>query len=184
MNYLVGGVIPERRGTAHPNIVPYQDFRTADGYLMLAVGNDRQFSDCVRVLGCTELVGDKRFCNNSARVLHREELVAMLADKFIAATTAQWLTRLAESNVPAGPINNIAEVFAEPYAQERQLKRTLRHTAAGDIPTVANPVRFSATPVQYYFAPPLLGEHTYEILQNELGLTQDDIEALAAAGAI
>jgi crotonobetainyl-CoA:carnitine CoA-transferase CaiB-like acyl-CoA transferase len=86
--------------------------------------------------------------------------------------------------VPAGPINNIAEVFSEPYAEERQLKRTLQHSEAGDILTVANPVRFSATPVQYYFAPPTLGEHTNEILQSELGYTQDEIEVLAAAGAI
>lgn len=184
MNHLIGAVIPQRHGNAHPNIVPYQDFRTADGYLMLAVGNDRQFADCVRVLGCAELVDDERFRDNSARVLHREELVALLAEKFLAANTAQWLARLAKSNVPAGPINNIAEVFAESYAEERQLKRTLQHAEAGDIPTVANPVRFSATPVQYNFAPPMLGEHTNEILQHELDYTADEIDALAAAGAI
>lgn len=184
MNHLIGSVIPQRHGNAHPNIVPYQDFRTADGYLMLAVGNDRQFADCVRVLGCAELGDDERFRDNSARVLHREELVALLAEKFLAANTAQWLARLAKSNVPAGPINNIAEVFAESYAEERQLKRTLQHAEAGDIPTVANPVRFSATPVQYNFAPPMLGEHTNEILQHELDYTADEIDALAAAGAI
>jgi crotonobetainyl-CoA:carnitine CoA-transferase CaiB-like acyl-CoA transferase len=184
MNHLIGSIVPQRHGNAHPNIVPYQDFRTADGYLMLAVGNERQFADCVRVLGCAGLAEDERFCNNPSRVLHREELVALLAEKFSAQSTAHWLAKLSEGNVPAGPINNIAEVFSEPYAEERQLKRTLQHSEAGDILTVANPVRFSATPVQYYFAPPTLGEHTNEILQRELGYTQDEIEVLAAAGAI
>jgi len=184
MNHLVGSVVPARRGNAHPNIAPYQDFRTGDGYLMLAVGNDRQFGDCVSVLDCAELASDARFVTNSARVAHRHELVPLLAEKFLAASTAHWLTMLSESNVPAGPINNIAEVFAEPYAEERQLVRKLQHAVAGDIPTVANPVRFSATPVQYKFAPPMLGEHTNEILRHELGYTQHAIEALAAAGAI
>ena len=184
MNHLIGSVVPERHGNAHPNIVPYQDFRTADGYLMLAVGNDRQFADCVRVLGCARLADDERFCNNSSRVSNREDLVALLAEKFSGASTAHWLAKLSESSVPAGPINNIAEVFAEPYAEERQLKRTLQHTGAGDILTVANPVRFSATPVQYNFAPPMLGEHTNEILQHELGYSQDEIDALAAAAVI
>ncbi len=184
MNHLIGAVVPQRHGNAHPNIVPYQDFRTADGCLMLAIGNDRQFADCVSVLGCAQFAGDDRFRNNPARVAHRKELVALLAEKFVSASTAHWLDRLAEKNVPAGPINDIAEVFAEPYAEERHLKITLQHTRAGDLPTVANPVRFSATPVQYKFAPPTLGEHTNEILRHELGYTQDKINALAEAGAI
>ena len=184
MNHLIGSAVPARQGNAHPNIVPYQDFRTADGHLMLAVGNDRQFADCVHVLGCAELAEDDRFGSNSLRVLHREELVALLAEKFLVANTAHWLAQLAERNVPAGPINNIADVFAEPYAEERHLQHSLQHAEAGDIPTVANPVRFSATPVQYHFAPPMLGEHTAGILQHELGYTPDEIKALAAAGAI
>jgi len=184
MNHLIGSVVPTRHGNAHPNIVPYQDFETADGYLMLAVGNDRQFADCVRVLGCAALADDARFRTNSARVAHREELIALLAEKFLASSTAHWLATLSGSNIPAGPINNIAEVFAEPYAEERQLVRNLQHAEAGEIPTVANPVRFSATPVQYVFAPPSLGQHTNEILRHELGYTQDEVEALANAGAV
>lgn len=184
MNYLVGGVTPGRLGTAHPNLVPYQAFPTADGHLMLAVGNDRQFRACVECVGIPSLADDERFADNASRVLHRDELVGLLSNGFSAENTEYWLDKLAQCGVPAGPINSIAEVFSDPYASERQLARKVRHASAGDVPTVANPVRFSATPVTYRNAPPLLGEHTAEILSKELGLSDDEIEALADAGAI
>jgi crotonobetainyl-CoA:carnitine CoA-transferase CaiB-like acyl-CoA transferase len=184
MNYLVGGITPGRLGTAHPNLVPYQAFPTADGHLMLAVGNDRQFRACVECVGIPSLVDDERFADNASRVLHRDELVGLLSNGFSARNTEYWLDKLAQCGVPAGPINSIADVFSDRYASERQLERKVPHASAGDVPTVANPVRFSATPVTYRNAPPLLGEHTAEILSKELGLNDDEIEALADAGAI
>lgn len=184
MNHLVGGLVPQRFGNAHPNIVPYQDFRTADGYLMLAIGNDGQFGRCMEALECAHIADDQRYASNAARVANRKQLIEILAEKFVQHTTAYWLEVLTRHNVPAGPINNIEEVFAAPYAKEKQLVRTLEHTVAGAIPTVANPVNFSKTPVRHDLAPPTLGEHTVEILQQELGYSAEKITALRTAGAI
>ena len=184
MNYLIGGKSPGRLGSAHPNLVPYQAFATADGHLMLAVGNDRQFRACVEVLGLEDLAGESRFATNAARVHSRDELVALIARVFAQQTTDHWLRALAERGVPAGPINTIEEVLSESYATERGFVKAVHHALAGDIPTVANPVRFSSTPVDYRMAPPALGEHTSEILASELGLTEVEIHALEKAGAI
>jgi len=184
MNYLIGGNTPGRLGTGHPNLVPYQAFATADGHLMLAVGNDRQFRDCVATLGLATLADDPRFERNAARVANRVTLVGMLAASFLGNTTRHWLDALADCGVPAGPINTIEDVFSDAYASERGFVKTVRHVRAGDIPTVANPVRFSATPVDYRHAPPILGQHTSEILAAELGYTARQIRALEKAGAI
>ncbi|HNP36446.1 MAG TPA: CaiB/BaiF CoA-transferase family protein [Woeseiaceae bacterium] len=184
LNYLISGKAPERLGNAHPNIVPYQDFRTADSYLMLAVGNDRQFHRCLAAIGLDQHREDARFSTNKARVAHREELVRLLADTFIARTTADWLAILRAAGVPSGPVNNLAQVFASPYAQEQQLMRTLQHPDRDELPTVANPVRFSATPVRYGSAPPLLGQHTDEVLQEWLGYSADDILRAKQSGAV
>lgn len=184
MNYLVSGEVPQRIGSAHPSIVPYQAFRTADAHLMLAVGNDTQFKSCVACIGCPELAEDQRFSSNERRVRHRDELVSILAERFLQKDLDHWLSSLAEHGVPAGPINSIADIFDEPYAAERELCHTLVHATAGDIPTVANPVKFSSTPVGYKRAPPILGQHTREILQQELGYSDDDIEELYASGVL
>ena len=184
MNYLVGGIVPERQGTAHPNIVPYQVFATANGYLMLAVGNEPQYKACVEVLGCPELATDPRYVNNAARIENRESLVAALAGRFLEHDSEHWLELLTTAGVPVGPINNIRDIFSEPYATERELVRQLQHPLAGEVATVANPVRFSGTPVEYRRAPPLLGQHTVEILSKELGFSQEKIAALSRDGAI
>lgn len=184
MNYLVGGETPVRMGTSHPNLVPYQAFPTRDSHLMIAVGNDRQFRSCVECLGIEELADDKRFDCNEARVLHRDDLVDRMSSVLKENDTEFWLARMSKKGVPAGPINSIADVFTEPYAQERELVRELHHPVAGQIPTVANPVGFSATPVAYRYAPPMLGEHTAEVLSGELGLSAEQIDALASKGAI
>ena len=184
MNYLVGGMVPERQGTAHPNIVPYQVFATANGHLMLAVGTDAQFKACVEALACPELATDPRFMTNAARIENRQALIATLADKFVARDTGHWLELMTACGIPVGPINNIADIFSEPYAIERQLVRQLAHPVAGEVATVANPVRFSATPVQYRSAPPMLGQHTAEILGNELNYSPQEIAALLRDGAI
>jgi crotonobetainyl-CoA:carnitine CoA-transferase CaiB-like acyl-CoA transferase len=184
MNYLIGGIVPERQGTAHPNIVPYQVFATANGHLMLAVGNEPQYKACVEALGCPMLATDPRYVSNAVRVENRESLVVALARRFLVHDTDHWLELLTASGVPVGPINNIRDIFSEPYANERELVRQLEHPLAGEVATVANPVRFSGTPVEYRHAPPLLGQHTAEILSNELNYSQEEIAALSRDGAI
>jgi crotonobetainyl-CoA:carnitine CoA-transferase CaiB-like acyl-CoA transferase len=182
-NYLLTGNSPERLGTAHPSIVPYQAFRTADGELMLAVGNNRQFAACMRCLGLDELAVDTRFATNTARVDNREELIALLAGRLRSKTSAAWLEAFATAAVPAGRINDLQAVFTDPFAEEIGLIERLPHASGTRIPMVANPVHFSATPVEYRCAAPLLGQHTGEVL-SELGYTVRKIEALRASGAI
>jgi probable DNA repair protein len=164
MNYLIGGKVPERQGTAHPNIVPYQVFATANGHLMLAVGNETQFKACVEALGCPQLATDPDYMTNAARIEHRQALVDILAGRFLTKESEHWLDVMTARGIPVGPINNIGEIFSEPYAEEREFVRHLEHPLAGEVATVANPVRFSKTPVQYQYPPPLLGQHTAEIL--------------------
>jgi len=184
MNYLIGDLVPTRMGSAHPNIAPYQTFRTSDGHLSLAVGSNRQFEACLHCLDLGELVADEKYKSNAGRVENRQELTVLMAQRFRLQPTAHWLQTLSNSNVPAGPVNSIADVFEEDYAKERELVRQIRHDEAGEIPTVANPVRFSKTQVEYRLAPPRLGQHTREILSAELGYSEQEIESLAKAGAI
>jgi len=184
MNYLVGGVAPGRLGTAHPNLVPYQAFSTLDGDLMLAVGNDRQFGACVECLGQPTLANDARFARNSDRIANRDELVALLENAFATRSTAHWLEALIDVGVPAGPINDIQEVLSNAHAKERGLVRHLTNSVGQHVPAVSNPVDFSATPVSYDTAPPLLGEHTEEVLREWLGYSEQLIVELREAAAI
>ncbi|MCP5092948.1 MAG: CoA transferase [Gammaproteobacteria bacterium] len=184
MNYLVGGVAPRRLGTAHPNLVPYQAFSTLDGDLMLAVGNDRQFGACVECLGQAALANDARFAGNSDRIANRDELVALLENAFRTRTTAHWLAALSDAGVPAGPINDIEKVLSNTHAEERGLVRHLTNSVGQDVPAVSNPVDFSATPVSYDRAPPLLGEHTEEVLREWVGYSGQMIAELREAAAI
>ena len=178
MNFLIGGETPERMGTAHPNLVPYQVFATLDGSLMLTVGNDLQFADCCTVLGMPELARDSRFSSMSRRIRHREELIALLEAKFKERNTTTWLDSLQERGVPASAVNDIAEVLTNEHAAERELVRYMRNSRGAEIPLVANPVEFQHTPVSYRTAPPLLGEHTHEVLQQWLGYSDEHINAL------
>lgn len=184
MNYLLGGEVPGRLGTAHPNLVPYQAFATADGHVMVAVGNDAQFRACAGCLGLQDLADDSRFAANEGRVRHREVLVTRMQQAFLDRPSAHWLEALAAAGIPAAPINDIGTVLDGPYAAERQLVRKLPHAVAGEVPTVANPVRMSGTPVVHRSAAPRLGEHTDEILIERLGYAQGEVDALRAAGAI
>ncbi|HXQ30433.1 MAG TPA: CaiB/BaiF CoA-transferase family protein [Steroidobacteraceae bacterium] len=184
MNYLLSGRAPGRQGTAHPNIVPYQSFATSDGYLMLAVGNDRQFAAFASLAGRPELAADPRFATNAARVAHRAELVPLVAELIAARTTAEWIERLATAAVPCGPINDLAAVFAEPQIRHRQMRMDLAHPLAGSVPQVRNPIRYSRTTLEYPLPPPLLGEHTSAVLSGELGLDQSELAALRARGVI
>lgn len=184
MNYLTTGNPPRRLGNAHPNIVPYQDFPTADGDFILTVGNDSQFRKFCEVAGHREWADDPRFTTNKARVAHRAELIPMIRQATVFKTTAEWVAALEEVGVPCGPINDLAAVFADPQVQARGLRVELHHPLAGVVPQVASPLRLSDTPVEYRMPPPLLGEHTLEVLQRVLGLAAGQVDALRKAEVI
>ena len=182
-NYLTTGVVPQRAGNAHQNIVPYQVFEVADGHLILAVGNDSQFAKFCGVAGVPDVAKDVRFSRNAERVRHRATLVPLLATLMKARTRADWLNALETAKVPCGPINNLAEVFADPHVQARDMTVALPHPLSDTVRLVASPMRLSATPVQYRRPPPLLGQHTAEVLA-EMGLSAAEVDALHAAKAI
>ena len=182
-NYLVTGRAPQRIGNAHQNIVPYQVFDVADGHLILAVGNDAQFARLCEVAGCTELARDPRFTSNSLRVTHRADLVPLLAARFRQRTRADWLAALDAATVPAGPINDLDEVFADPQVLARGMQQAMPHPLSDRLALVASPMKLSATPVRLHRPPPLLGQHTDEVLA-ELGLDMSARAALRALGVI
>jgi crotonobetainyl-CoA:carnitine CoA-transferase CaiB-like acyl-CoA transferase len=184
MNFLISGEAPRRQGTAHPNIVPYQAFRSADGYLMLAVGNDRQFARLCEIAGRAELARDERFASNAARVQHRASLVPIVAGLLAQRPTLEWLTALAKAGVPCGPINDLAQVFAEPQVRHRGLRISLPHPLVGEVPGVRSPIQYSRTTVEHRSAPPLLGEHTEAILRERLGLEASDVRQLRERGIV
>jgi crotonobetainyl-CoA:carnitine CoA-transferase CaiB-like acyl-CoA transferase len=181
--YLATGVAPQRAGNAHQNIVPYQVFEVADGHLILAVGNDAQFARFCAVAGCSELAADARYARNAGRVRHRAELVPLLAARLKLKPRAAWLAALEAAKVPCGPINDLADVFADPQVRERAMTVELPHSLAGSVRLVASPMKLSATPVQYRRAPPLLGDDSDDVL-GEFGFGAEAIAALRAAGAI
>ncbi|HTQ12968.1 MAG TPA: CaiB/BaiF CoA-transferase family protein [Rhizomicrobium sp.] len=178
MNYLAGGMQPTRLGNAHPNIVPYQVFATADGFLILAVANDGQFRRFCAAAGQGELCADPCFATNAERVAHREALVEILKPVLASRATAAWIGALEAVNVPCGPINTVEQLFAEPQALARGLTIELAHAEAGDIKLVASPLRLERTPPQYRNAPPLLGQHTDDVLRDVLGLEPVEIARL------
>ena len=182
-NYLVTGAPPQRAGNAHQNIVPYQVFEVADGHMILAVGNDGQFAKFCEVAGRPELAADPRFARNADRVRHRGVLVPLLAEVMRSRPKADWLGALETAKVPCGPINDLAEVFADPQVRARGMTVELPHPLADRVRLVASPMKFSATPVQYRLPPPLLGEHTDEVLA-EAGLSASELAALKEAGVI
>jgi crotonobetainyl-CoA:carnitine CoA-transferase CaiB-like acyl-CoA transferase len=155
-NHLIGGLVPKRMGNAHPNIVPYQDFPTADGDMIVAVGNDAQFARLAESAGHAEWACDERFATNAARVANRAVLIALLRQATVMRTTREWIERLEAAGVPCGPINRLDEVFADPQVIARGLRVDLPHPVAGTVPGVANPIRLSASPVAYRTAPPVL----------------------------
>ena len=184
MNYLTTGESPQRLGNAHPNIVPYQDFPTADGDFILTVGNDNQFRKFAEVAGRIEWVDDPRFLTNKLRVANRAALIPLIRQATVFKTTAQWVSQLEAAGVPCGPINDLSQVFADPQVLARGLAIELPHVLAGLVPQVASPIRLSETPVEYRNAPPLLGEHTQEVLQRVLGLTAGGLDALRVSRVV
>jgi len=183
-NYFATGKPPKRIGNLHPNIVPYQPFKTSDGDVILACGNDNLFRKFCEAAGCAELADDARFAGNGKRVENRAELTRLLQAVFVRRSTREWVETLEAAGVPNGPINDVAQVFEEPQVQARGIRVELDHPVAGKLPTVASPMRFSATPVEYKLAPPVLGQHTEEILRGLLQLDGAAIARLRAEGTI
>lgn len=178
MNYLVGGTAPTPMGNAHPNIVPYQDFETRDGHIIIAVGNDAQFSRLCMALGRSELAHDKRYSDNARRVEHRDDLVGALTELTRAKDSQEILLALEAAGVPCGPINDIKAVFNDASVVARGIRVELPHASGGTAPSVANPIRLSETPVQYRSAPPTLGQHTDAVLLELLGLSREAMSNL------
>ncbi|HBP28685.1 MAG TPA: CoA transferase [Advenella kashmirensis] len=178
LNYMTSGQVPKRAGNAHQNLVPYQVFEVEDGHLILAVGNDTQFASFCRLINMPELVNDERYRKNAGRVVNRDSLIPLLASVMKTRKRDTWLADLEASNIPAGPINTIDQVYADPQVIARQLKLELPHPAAGTSPMTASPMRFSDTPIQYRNAPPMLGQHSEDILREELGWSDEQIATL------
>jgi crotonobetainyl-CoA:carnitine CoA-transferase CaiB-like acyl-CoA transferase len=184
MNYLYGGKVPGRMGNAHPNTVPYQDFPTADGHMILAIGNDGQFARFCHAAGEPQWALDERFVSNAARLAHRVELIELMRAVTVQRSTREWIALLEQHAVPCGPINTVADVFADEQVRARGLQIEMQHPQAGAVPLVASPIRLSDTPVQYRGGPPQLGQHTNEVLRDQLGLSQDVIDELCKQGVL
>ncbi|MBS0562498.1 MAG: CoA transferase [Proteobacteria bacterium] len=186
MNYLATGENPPRLGNQHPNIVPYQVFPTADGHVVLSVGNDPTFKRFCESFGLEHLLADERFATNAARVQNRQLVTDTLTPTMKSQTTAWWVERLEALKIGCGPINKLSEVFADPQVQARGAVVEMRHGAQGEntVKVIANPVRLSETPAEYRLPPPLLGQHTDEVLSGRLGLDAAALAALREKGVI
>jgi crotonobetainyl-CoA:carnitine CoA-transferase CaiB-like acyl-CoA transferase len=184
LNFWCSGRIPTRHGNAHVNIAPYQVFAAADRPIILAVGNDGQFVSFCRTADRPELATDPRFRTNPDRVRNRELLVPIVEEIVRARAAADWVRGLADAGVPCGLVNDLEQVFDDPHVRHRGMRVEIPHPAGVPCPTVASPMRFSATPVEYRTPPPRLGQHTREVLKELLGMAENEIEALAARGVI
>ena len=184
LNYLVTGKPPGRAGNAHHNIVPYQVFACADGHVIVAVGNDSQFAKFCEAAGNPEWSSDARYAKNADRVRNRDVLVPLVAAVMKARTQREWLDTLEPLGVPCGPINRLDQVFADPQLIARGLRMDLTHPLAGKVPQVATPIKFSATRLTYERPPPLLGEHTADVMRERLAMSVDAIDELAARGVV
>lgn len=178
MNYLSSGEEPKRMGNGHPNVVPYQDFPTRDGHMILTIGNDGQFARFCAAVARPEWALDERFRTNAARVANRNELLPMIEQLTRARTTAEWIALLEACGVPCGPINGLKAVFDDPQVLARGMQISLPHPLAGEVPLVANPIRMSRTPVEYRTAPPTLGADTDDVLGKLLDMDAGRIEQL------
>lgn len=181
-NYLASGKTPVRWGNAHPNVVPYQVFQVADGWVIVACGNDSQFRKFVQVGGHPELASDPRFQTNAERVHQRDTLIALIEPMMRNKSKAEWIALLEDAGVPCGPINDIAEVFEDPQVKARGMRLEVPHPKAGKVSVTASALKLSRTPVEYRRPPPGLGEHTAEVLCDFAGLTEKDVQSLKERG--
>ena len=177
-NYLVGGKIPSRWGNAHPNIVPYQNFKTADGYLVIGVASEVIWKRFCQAIGRDDFTGDARFTDNSKRVENRAELIELLSEIFLQRDNAAWFDLLTDAEVPCAPVQTIDQVFKAPQVLHREMLIQIDHPTAGKVPMAGIPVKFSVTPASVRLPPPLLGEHNGEILKSWLGMSDEAIDEL------
>jgi formyl-CoA transferase len=177
-NYLVGGKVPTRWGNAHPNIVPYQNFQTADGYLVIGVASEVIWKRFCEAIGQRDLINDPRFADNSKRVENRRELIAILSKTFLQRRNDAWFKLLTDAEVPCAPVQTIDQVFQAPQVLQRDMLIEIDHPTAGKVRMAGIPVKFSVTPASVRMPPPLLGEHNDEILESWLGLSADSIDEL------
>lgn len=184
MNYLTSGVVPERYGNAHANLVPYEVFPCAGGNVILAIGNDTQFAAFCELAGRPELATDERYRTNSARLVNRQSLIPEVQCIMKTREMHEWVKILEAANVPCGPINDLAQMFEDPQVRHRGIEVAIPHPLAGRVSMVASPMRFSATPVTYEVPPPLLGEHTREILGELAQVDADAYSRLANKGIV
>ena len=183
--YLMSGVVPQRMGSAHPQIVPYQAFEAADKWFILAVGNDGQYQRLTEAIGRPDLWEDERFRTNAGRVEHRRELVPLLAEIFRSRPRSEWLEVLRQAGVPVTPVNDVGEALSDPQAEARGILWRVEHPRLGETPLLASPLQhMSRTPAQPVAPPPLLGQHTREVLQSTLGMSEDEINLLVEAGVL
>jgi crotonobetainyl-CoA:carnitine CoA-transferase CaiB-like acyl-CoA transferase len=184
MNYLVGGTIPQRLGNAHPNVVPYRDFATADGFILIAVGNDRQFAALCKLLARTDLLADERFTTNVNRVQNRERLEVALASAILPWNASPLLEAMAAAGIPGGPVNQVNVALTDAHLDARRMIHRLRRRDGTDIPVIGYPAQLSRSPASYRLAPPGLGEDTLDVMQRLLGKTTQEIDTLLKAGVI
>ena len=183
-NYLTSGTSPKRWGNASPNIVPYQTFKAADGWIIVAAGNDSQFRHFVQTGGEEHLADNPLYATNPERIRHRESLIPLLQAMTLKKNRSEWIEALDHANVPCGPINNLEEVFGNEQVIARNIKMDMPHPTGGTVPLVRSPMRLSATPVVENRPPPLLGQHTSEILKERLGLSDSEIDILKNKGVV
>ncbi len=183
-NYLVAGQVPRRYGNAHPSIVPYQSFNTADGHLVVGVASESIWKRFCQALGKGELAEDPRFAKNAQRVANRGELLALLAEIFLSRDSKTWTKILQDADVPCAPVQTIDQVFNDPQVMHRRMLDEMEHPSAGRIRMAGVPVKFSATPATLRLPPPLLGEHTERVLEDWLGMNKEEIAAMREKGIL
>jgi len=184
INYFLSGKIPQRMGNAHSNMVPYQVFKCKEGDIIIAVGNDGQYAAFCRVIGREHLAVDPAFATGPQRNRNRQDLIPLIAEAMLARTMEEWVTLLEANNVPCGPIHDMKQVFEDPQVRHREMQLALPHSAGVQAPSIANPIRLSATPIRYQRSAPLLGEHNRVVLQDRLGLSAARVAELQAKGVV